>query len=108
MVWLFISFTYIVSHMQKDIENKIKKDFGEFEPEAIEIFSYLNRRTLGLMSDRMIRSIIFLADGKVSRLNKIIEHSRSSYRDILTEAENDNNSEQIYNFKKSFYEMKLL
>lgn len=94
--------------MQEDIENKIKKDFSEFAPEAIEIFNYLNRRTLGLMSDRMLRSMVFLADGRVSRLKKIIEHSRSSYRDILTEAENDNHSEQIYNFKKSFYEMKLL
>lgn len=94
--------------MNTDIYQKIEIDFGEDLDQAIEIINILDARSKGLVGDRMLRAMVFLAKGNIERLEQVIELGRTDYRDVLWQAEYDCGEEQLYDFNKTFYELKLI
>ena len=94
--------------MKTDIYQKIEKDFGSDLKQAIEQINILDARSKGLVSDRMLRAMVFLAKGNIERFKQVIELGRTDYRDVLWQAEYDCGEEQIYDFNKTFHELKLM
>ena len=94
--------------MKTDIYQKIENDFGPEAKLAIEQIEILDARSKGLVSDRMLRAMVFLAKGDIERFKQVIELGRTDYRDVLWQAEYDFGEEQLYDFKKTFHELKLM
>lgn len=94
--------------MKTDIYQKIENDFGSEAKLAIEQIEILDARSKGLVSDRMLRAMVFLAKGDIERFKQVIELGRTDYRDVLWQAEYDFGEEQLYDFNKTFHELKLM
>jgi hypothetical protein len=94
--------------MKTDIYQKVEKDFGPEAKLAIEQIEILDARSKGLVSDRMLRAMVFLAKGDIERFKQVIELGRTDYRDVLWQAEYDCGEEQLYDFNKTFHELKLM
>ncbi|ABD81076.1 hypothetical protein [Saccharophagus degradans] len=94
--------------MKTDIYQKIERDFGNDIKLALEQIEILDARSKGLIGDRMLRAMIFLAKGNLERFKQVIELGRTDYRNILWQAEYDCGEEQIYDFNKTFHELKLM
>jgi hypothetical protein len=94
--------------MKTDIYQKIEKDFGGDLKLAIEQINILDARSKGLVGDRMLRAMVFLAKGNIDRFKQVIELGRTDFRDVLWQAEYDCGEEQLYDFNKSFHELKLM
>ena len=94
--------------MKTDIYQKIELDFGADLKSAIEQVEILDARSKGLVGDRMLRAMVFLAKGNIERFKQVIELGRTDYRDVLWQAEYDCGEEQLYDFNKTFHELKLM
>jgi hypothetical protein len=94
--------------MKTDIYQKIKKDFGDDVTRVIEQIIILDARSKGLIDDRMLGAMIFLAKGSIDRFKLVIELGRTDYRDVLWQAEYDCGEERLYDFNKTFHELKLM
>ena len=94
--------------MKTDIYQKIELDFGDDLNPAIEQVEILDARSKGLIGDRMLRAMVFLAKGNIERFKQVIELGRTDYRDVLWQAEYDCGEEQLYDFNKTFHELKLM
>ncbi len=94
--------------MKTDIYQKIELDFGDGLKLAIEKIEILDARSKGLVGDRMLRAMVFLAKGNIERFKQIIELGRTDYRHVLWQAEYDCGEEQLYDFNKTFHELKLM
>ena len=94
--------------MKTDIYQKIERDFGDDLQRAIEQVEILDACTKGLIGDRMLRAMVFLSKGKIERFKQIIELGRVDYRDVLWQAEYDCGEVQLYDFNKTFHELKLM
>ncbi|MCG8393951.1 MAG: hypothetical protein MI745_12785 [Pseudomonadales bacterium] len=94
--------------MKTDIYQKIEKDFGSDLKLAIEQIEILDARSKGLVSHRMLRAMVFLAKGDIERFKQVIELGRTDYRDVLWQAEYECGEEQLYDFNKTFHELKLM
>lgn len=94
--------------MKTDIYQKIEKDFGPHLKLVIEQIEILDARSKGLVNDRMLRAMVFLAKGSIERFKQVIELGRTDYRDVLWQAEYDCGEEQLYDFNKTFHELKLM
>ena len=94
--------------MKTDIYQKIERDFGNDLKLVIEQVEILDARSKGLIGDRMLRAMVFLAKGNIDRLKQVIQLGRTDYRDVLWQAEYDCGEEQIYDFNKTFHELKLM
>ncbi|ACJ31532.1 Conserved hypothetical protein [Shewanella piezotolerans WP3] len=95
-------------HMKTDIYQKIELDFGADLPLAIEQLEIVDARTKGMIGDRMIRAMVFLSKGNMDRFKQVIELAHTDYRDVLWQAEYDCGEEQLYDFNKTFHELKLM
>ena len=94
--------------MKTDIYQKIELDFGDDLELAIEQVEILDARSKGLIGNRMLRAMVFLAKGNIERFKQVIELGRTDYRDVLWQAEYDCGEEQLYDFNKTFHELKLM
>jgi hypothetical protein len=94
--------------MKTDIYQKIERDFGNDLKLAIEQIEILDARSKGLIENRMLRAMVFLSKGNIDRFKQVIELGRTDYRDVLWQAEYDCGEEQIYDFNKTFHELKLM
>ena len=94
--------------MKTDIYQKMERDFGCDLPLAMEEVDLLDASTKGLIGDRMLRAMIFLAKGNIARFKQVIELGRTDYRDVLWQAEYDCGEEQLYDFNKTFHELGLM
>jgi hypothetical protein len=94
--------------MKTDIHQKIARDFGQDLKQAIEQVEMLDARSKGLINDRLLRAMVFLAKGNMKRFKQVIELGCTDYRDLLWQAEHDCGEKQIYDFNKTFHELKLL
>ena len=77
----------------KDIEEKINRDF-ELPDEAALVLSVLGDfadRHPDLSSDRILRCIVFVADGDMGVLEKAMDLARLDFRDLIMWAEYDGN-----------------
>lgn len=95
--------------MLTDIYQKIERDFADKTPLAIAALDQLDAKTKGLVSPRLIRSIVYLAKGDVSELEKYISLAQVDWRDVLLQAEYSYpDNTRLRDFDKTFHELKLL
>ncbi len=94
--------------MAVDIYQKVEQDFGADAAAAHEELSKLDAMTKGLISDRLIRAIVYLADGNLKALREYIKKSRNNWQQVIDEAEYDPGvPERQRDFNKTFHELKL-
>jgi hypothetical protein len=93
----------------EDIIAQIQKDFGT-QAEAIVAFLH-GQPEFANESLRVLRCVLFLAEGKDDLLTKMIDAAKSDYRDVIFWAEYTNhdaeNPDRIRNFNKSFGQHEL-
>ncbi len=91
----------------KDIRNRIESDFGENASEAYHLLNEAILKTEDLNHQRIIRCILFLAEGNSEKLKQMIQAATSDPRDVLFWAEYINrdglkSSKRVRNFNHSF------
>lgn len=94
--------------MKADILQKIEKDFAEHHQFAIKQIEVFDAKHKGLLTDRILRAVVFLAKGNSEKLMQVLALAETDYRDVLWQAEYDRNEQRIYDFNQSFYELKLI
>lgn len=80
-------------NFKTDIENRIKKDFGEKYSEAFKILTDAINKTDYLKTDRIIRCIIFLSEKSIDKLKSYIDVAIFDPRDVMFWAEYINHDE---------------
>ena len=95
--------------MEIDIFQKIEKDFGTEAKVAREELDILDAKTKGLIDNRLLRSIIYLAEGNIEKLKMYIAMARLDWRDVLWQAEYDSPDDTMRkrDFNKTFLELGL-
>jgi hypothetical protein len=91
-----------------EIYQKVEKDFGAQAQEIHEALKELDAKTKGLISHRVIRAIIYLANGNVELFHKKVALAQTDWRDVLVQAEYNTETERVRDFNKTFYELGLL
>lgn len=92
-----------------DIFLKIERDFGSNAPQVHLIIEKLEAKTRGLIGKRILRSIIFLANGDLNKLQLVIELAKTDWRDVLLQAEYSYpDMNRVRDFEKTFHELGLL
>jgi len=91
----------------KDIKDRIESDFGDRAPEVIKIFNDALAKTDYLNDSRIVRCIIFLADGDIEKIKKNIEVAIYDPRNVMFWAEYTNREQletikRIRDFTKTF------
>ncbi|MFC5049079.1 hypothetical protein ACFPK9_15985 [Rubritalea spongiae] len=96
--------------MPLDVFQKIEHDFKSDAPTVHERLKELDAQTKGLISNRLLRSIIYLADGDFKKLELYIQQARKDWRDVLWQAEYDSpdSQKQSRDFNKTFHDLNLL
>jgi hypothetical protein len=92
-----------------DIIERLNSDFGESANKAMTILIDAIAKVDYLKTDRVIRCIIFLANGNLTDLNKYIETAPYDTRDVMLWAEYDRlkeneNPRRVRDFNKTFPE----
>lgn len=88
-----------------DIQKKLELDFGSELSFAKDEIEALYAATNWQISDKMIRSIIYLAKGDFTLLKSTIELARKDYKDVLWQAEYNRGDDQLRDFNKTFEEL---
>lgn len=93
--------------LKDDIVRQIHFDFKDLADNAIDILNDAISKTDYLETDRVIRSIIFLANGKIENLKKFIDIAIFDTRDVMLSAEYEKrdgefNYKRIRNFNNTF------
>lgn len=73
-------------NLSPDIEQRVKTDGGLFAGEMLDLLHDFAVRHPDL-GDRILRSLVFLAEGKPDRLRTSIQRAEQDWRDILVAAE---------------------
>lgn len=93
--------------MKVDIYQKIVRDFGDRSAQTIEKIEALEAATKGLVDDRLIRCIVYLANGDLDSLDVWINQARLDWRDVIMNAEYSGPDEQqVRDFRRPFVELK--
>jgi hypothetical protein len=91
-----------------DIYQKLSKDFGVQLPEALAALAELEAQTKGMMSDRLLRAIVFLGGGHLEDLKWNISAAREESQSVLWRAESEHGSTRIHDFSKTFHALGLM
>ena len=94
--------------MVVDIQNKLELDFGPELVFAKDELEALYITTNWLVSDRVVRSVIYLANGDIDLLKENIERALTDHKDLLWQAEYNRGDEQLRDFNKTFQELGLV
>jgi len=95
--------------MALDIYQKIESDFGERANEVHEELKVLDAKTKGMISNRIIRAIVYLSNGDISTFHEKVKLAQVDWRDVLMQAEYSYpENERLRDFDKTFYELGLL
>ena len=95
--------------MDTDIYQKVERDFGEKAVDVHSALTELDAKTKGLVSPRLIRAILYLANGDIERFQEKLKLAQTDWRDVLLQAEytcpaNDH----VRDFNKTFHELGLI
>lgn len=90
--------------LARDIWGKVNKDFETPEEAALALsvladFADQNRE---LSSDRILRCIVFLANGDLDRLEEALDLAKKDYRDLIVRAEYNEKNEQVRDLTHPF------
>lgn len=92
-----------------DIHQKIENDFGEKSSLAIEILDQLDADTKGNISHRLLRALVYLANGDVAYLKQVAQLAKRDWKDVLHQAEySHSDNTRVRDFHKTFHELKLI
>lgn len=94
--------------LQVDIEQKLEKEFAKQWLLARDEIEALYAKTNWRVTNRLVRAVIYLANGDFAALNVHIERVLNDYKDLLWEAEYERGDEQLRDFNRTFYELGLL
>lgn len=95
--------------MALDIYQKIENDFGESARYIHEELKILDAKTKGMIGNRIIRAIVYLANGDVSTFREKVKLAQVDWRDVLLQAEYGYpENERLRDLDKTFYELGLL
>lgn len=94
--------------MKTDIYQKIEKDFGIDSRKVIEEIEYIDARSKGVIGDRILRAMVYLAKGNAHDFRYFAEKARAEHNEVLSQAEYDENGNKVYDFNKTFHELKLM
>ncbi len=94
---------------KQDINERIQTDFGENATWAATLLIDAINKVDYLKTDRVIRCIIFLANGNVTELEHYIEVATIDTRDVMLWAEyeglkENENPKRVRDFNKTFTE----
>lgn len=89
-----------------DIKSKIETDFGKLAPKAFIMFQNAFVKADYINNDRIIRCIIFLANGNMQKLEEYIQAAITDPRDVILWAEYEDISQptpkRLHNFNNPF------
>lgn len=91
--------------MSPDIVLKIENDFGSQVGKAIEMIEQAVHDKYYLNSERIIRCIVFIAEGNMNKLKETIDFAIHDPRDVMVWAEysyDQNTLKRIRDFTKTF------
>lgn len=94
--------------MKNDILSYIKVKWPNDYNKIIEIINIWDAMTKGMLDDRLLRSVLFISNGSVESVEKLIELSRIDYRDVFWQDEYDCTDTMKRDFNKTYYENKIL
>jgi hypothetical protein len=94
--------------LQTDIYLKLEHDFGEALPQALSLLEDVEAQTKGNVDDRILRAMIYLSKGDVGRLEELIALVQKDYRDLLWQAEYDEQGQRQFDFSKTFHELNFI
>lgn len=86
-----------------DAVDRIRRDFG-VRAMAVQEFLLVHRRTgsSDYIGDRLIRCIVFSANGDEQRLRHLIELEQWDHRDVIMLAEYDGITKRLRDFNRPF------
>ena len=90
--------------LARDIWGKVNKDFETPEEAALALsvladFMVQNQE---LSSDRILRCIVFVANGDLNRLEKAMDLAKEDYRGLIVLAEYDEKNERVRDLSNPF------
>jgi len=96
-----------MTKFNEDIIQRIKSDFKDLADTVIAILQESISKTDYLKTERIIRCIIYLAHGDISKLRKYIDNAIFDPRDVMLWAEYENlkadqTPKRIRDFNKTF------
>jgi hypothetical protein len=94
----------------KDIIERIELDFGHKTPEAISMLDDAISKAGHLNDNRIIRCVLFLAEGDIEKLRKSIQAATSDPRDVMYWAEyidHEQIGKRVRDFNKPFSEAEI-
>lgn len=94
--------------LQPDIQQKLEQDFNKDFPFARDEIEALYDATNCRIPNKMVRSIIYLAQGDLALLKDKIQSVQTDYKDVLWQAEYDRGDDQLRDFDRTFLELGLL
>lgn len=103
---------YQPGHLSEDILVQIELDFKEYRANAIELLNAALKEDDCLRGERIVRCIIFLANGDLGQLTLSIEDAKGDPRDVMYWAEYLNrdslgSATRVRDFNKPFNENNL-
>ena len=77
-------------------------NFQEYDKEEIE---FMNAQSKGLIGNRILRAVVYLAKGNFDDFRYFAEKARTEFNEVLRQAEYDENGHKVYDFNKSFHQL---
>jgi hypothetical protein len=90
--------------MKTDIQKKIAQDFGGDAPAALSLLQAFCEGIDQPAGDRLLRAMVFLARGRLEKLEQAVGLARIDDRDVLWQAEYDGGMERCFDFSRPFEE----
>jgi len=90
--------------LAQDIVERIRRDFEDPDEAdlALSVLKDFAEKNKEPPSDRVLRGIVFVANGDLDRLGQAIDLARIDYRDLIVWAEYDENRQRVRNLSTSF------
>lgn len=90
----------------KDIVQKVKRDFESPDDAALALalLADFTEQNQELAADRILRCIVFVANGDLDLFGKALDLARIDYRDLIVWAEYDDRFQQIRDLSVPFYD----
>ena len=87
-----------------DILEKIKRDFDSPDEAdlALSVLADFVDQNQDLSSDRILRCIVFVANGDIDKLEKAIDLASTDYRDLIVWAEYNGEEKRLRDLSVAF------
>jgi len=88
----------LYNNMMRDIAEKLHSDFGPKADEAINMIEAFQTND----NTRILRCVVYLADGNINSLKAMIDLATIDYRDVIYQAEYDCADQRKRDFNQPF------